>query len=106
MEAFDRGDALHMDIEATENGIEIDDSGSDIVDGLELYEQGTIPLYTGSKTSVVSTIIIIMNMCTVFHVGNKFIDELLHYLSEDLLPTGNKLPSIIIWHKKLFGSWV
>ena len=31
-------------------------------------------------------------MCTVFRVSNKFIDELFHYLSSDLLPTGNKLP--------------
>jgi hypothetical protein len=34
-----------------------------------------------------------MNMCVVFGVSNKFTSELLRYLSEDLLPVGNKLPN-------------
>ena len=33
-----------------------------------------------------------MNMCHVFGVSNNFSSELLQYLSEDLLPEGNKLP--------------
>ena len=33
-----------------------------------------------------------MNMCVVFGVSNNFTSELLRYLSEDLLPKGNKLP--------------
>lgn len=33
-----------------------------------------------------------MNMCVVFGVSNNFTSELLRYLSEDLLPEGNKLP--------------
>jgi len=50
-------------------------------------------LYPGSKTSVVSAMIIIMNMCTGFRVSNKFTDELFCFLSSDLLPTSNKLPN-------------
>jgi len=71
-----------------ENDMDVDD-----LDGLEdLYEQATTPLYANAKTSVVSAIIVIMNMCVVFRVSNKFTDELLRYLSEDMLPEGNKLP--------------
>jgi len=33
-----------------------------------------------------------MNMCAVFRVSNRFMDELLRSLSEDLLPRGNQLP--------------
>ena len=58
----------------------------------ELYRQCTTPLYMGSKCSVVSATIVIMNMCVVFGVSNNFASELLQYLSEDLLPEGNKLP--------------
>ena len=52
----------------------------------------TTPLYTGSKCSVVSATIVIMNMCVVFRVNNNFTSELLRYLLEDLLPEGNELP--------------
>ena len=93
MEAFDRGDALHRASIAEPNVPEIEDRDSDTMDGLEeLFTQATTPLYPGSKTSVVSATIIIMNMCVVFRVSNKFTDELLQFLSQDLLPKGNKLP--------------
>lgn len=63
------------------------------MDGLEeLYDQATTPLYATSKTSVVSATIILMNMCTVFRVSNRFVDELLRFLAADLLPPDNKLP--------------
>ena len=67
---------------------------NDIGQGLEeLYHQATTPLYKGSKTSIVSTTIVIVNMCVGFGVSNNFTLELLHYLSEDLLPEGYKLPN-------------
>lgn len=93
MEALDRGDALHEKAEASEEIGDEDDGANDIVDGLEeLYTQATTAIYPGSRTSIVSATIIIMNMCTVFHVSNKFTDELLRFLSVDLLTAGNKLP--------------
>ena len=93
MEALDRGDALHREY-AGEPVMDMeDDMDSDTMEGLEeLYRQCTTPLYTGSKCSVVSATIVIMNMCVVFGVSNNFTSELLRYLSEDLLPEGNKLP--------------
>ena len=93
LEALGRCDYLHTESVREPNVPENEHSASDTMDGLdELYKQATIPLYTGSKTSVISATIIIINMCVVFRVSNKFTDELLRYLSEDLLPEGNKLP--------------
>ena len=93
MEALDRGDALHRE-SAASSDMDVDsDVDCDTMQGLEeLYEQCTTPLYTGSKCSVVSATIVIMNMCVVFGVSNNFTSELLRYLSEDLLPADNKLP--------------
>ena len=71
-----------------------DDLDRETVDGQHrLYNQATTPLYTGSKTNVVSAIVVIMNMYVVFGVNNNFTYELLRYLSEVLLPGGNKLPN-------------
>ena len=93
MEALDSGDALHREYAAEPEMDVEDDMDSDTMQGLEkLYRQCTTPLYTGSKCSVVSATIVIMKMCVVFGVSNNFTSELLRYLSEDLLPEGNKLP--------------
>jgi len=82
MEAFNRGDVLHLEVGDTMDAEDVDESGCNTMDGLEeLYDQATTPLYVGSTTSVVSTTIVIMNMCTVFRVSNRFSDELLCYLS-------------------------
>ena len=94
MDALDRGDALHRDAEGQPTVEENEDLDRDTVDELHrLYEQATTPLYPGSKTSVVSATIVIMNMCVVFGVSNTFTTELLRYLSEDLLPEENKMPN-------------
>jgi hypothetical protein len=78
MEALDRGDALHEEVDASEEVDDADDNANDTVDGLEdLYREASTAVYPGSRTSIVSATIIIMNMCTVFRVSNKFIDELL-----------------------------
>ena len=93
MEALDRGDALHAEAHDARDLGNQNDTINDNLDGLaDLYRQATTPTYPTSKTSVISATIIIMNMCTIFHVSNKFTDELFRYLSSDLLPTGNKLP--------------
>jgi hypothetical protein len=92
MEALDRGDALHREFAGEPDMDMEDDMDTDTMEGLEeLYRQCTNPLYTGSKCSVVSATIVIMNMCVVFGINNNFTSELLRYLSEDLLPEGNKL---------------
>jgi hypothetical protein len=89
LEAFDRGDTLHAATMASEpilESIEADEE-DDRVDNMErLYEHATTPVYLDATCSILSATIIIMNMCAVFHVSNKFADELLQYLSLDLLP--------------------
>ena len=93
IEALDQGDALHEESEVGREAIEEDNGVADNIQDLDdLYTQATTPVYEGSYTSIVSTTIIIMNMCIVFHVSNKFSDELFRFLSTDLLPVGNKLP--------------
>ena len=63
--------------------------------GLEdLYTEAMTLVFPGSRMSIVSATIIILNMCSVFRVSNNFNDELLRFLSTDLLPIGNKLPTM------------
>ena len=93
-EALERRDSLHREVGTEPNMPLQDDMDNDIVQGLEeLYHQATTPLYRGSKTSIVSATIVILNMYVGFGVSNNFTSELLHYLSEDLLSEVNKLPS-------------
>ena len=93
LEALGRADALHEEA-GVEGGQHVDNEEDlDIEDELDgLYTEATTPVYAGSKTSVVSATIIIMNMCSVFRVSNTFTDELFRFLSGDLLPMPNKLP--------------
>ena len=94
LEALHRGDTLHEEAGVEMEFTEQDDVSGDTLDGLEeLYTEASAPLYTGSRMSMVSATIIILNMCTVFRVSNNFANELFHFLSVDLLPKGNKLPS-------------
>lgn len=57
----------------------------------DLFTEATMPVFTGANMSIVSATIILMNMCTVFRVSNKFMDELFRFRHVDLLPRGNKL---------------
>ena len=94
LEALEQGDSLHREVGTEPNMPLQDDMANDIVQGLEeLYHQATTLLYRGSKTSIVSATIVILNMCVGFGVSNNFTSKLLRYLSEELLPKGNKLPS-------------
>jgi len=55
MEALDQGYAFHLEIGEEPDVADDDKIEDDTVDELEdLYDQATTPLYTGSKTSVVS----------------------------------------------------
>ena len=95
LEALDRGDTLHAETMASNNAPEDDDPDA-YTDSMEdmqrLYEHATTALYAGASSSILSTTIIIMNMCVLFRVSNKFTDELLQYLATDLLPRGNRMP--------------
>ena len=68
MEALARGDALHKEAKAPPDSNDQDDEGvEESLDGLEdLYTDTMTPVFPGSRTSIVSATIIIMNMYTVF----------------------------------------
>jgi hypothetical protein len=93
LEALGRGDALHEEAKAKRHSHGENEEDIDIEDELEgLYTEATTPVYSGSKMSVGSATIVIMNMSSVFRVSNTFTDELFRFLSGDLLPLPNKLP--------------
>jgi hypothetical protein len=58
-----------------------------------LYTQTSIPVYNGSSVSMISTIVVILNMCTTHGTSNIFQEELLKYLSTCLFSAGNMLLS-------------
>ena len=49
-------------------------------------------LYHGAKSSVLAATILIMTLCTVHGVSNKFADQLFTLFCEHLLPSENMLP--------------
>ncbi len=50
------------------------------------------PLYSGAKSSMLVATLLLMNVCKVHGVSNKFVDELLALLHKHLLPLDNCLP--------------
>jgi hypothetical protein len=68
-----------------------------------LYRQASVPVCrvndSHSSFSVISTVIVIMTMCTIHGVSNAFTDELLKYLSTTFLPRSNSLPSSFYYAK-------
>jgi hypothetical protein len=57
----------------------------------EMIRESTQPVWDGCAINRLQASIILMNMCTVHRVPNTFLDELLTFLSADLLPRGNNL---------------
>ena len=59
----------------------------------QLYAQASILLYWKSSVSMISVVVVILNMCTTHGTSNTFQEELLKYLFTCLLPAENMLPS-------------
>ena len=58
----------------------------------EIDIAATLPLYKGSKLSMLCATLLIVNCCKTHGVSNTFINELLMLLSMSILPVGNCLP--------------
>ena len=58
-----------------------------------VHEASKVPLYVGSLVSLLSATIIIMNCSRIHGVSSAFINELLHVLSQVILPQPNSLPT-------------
>jgi hypothetical protein len=95
-DAFDMGDTVHAQAAAaaTIHDIEDDhDNNMEIPNNIEeLYEQAATPVWQNSTTSVISATIVLLNMAVIHGISNAYMDELLCYLHQSLLPRGNLLP--------------
>ena len=58
----------------------------------EIDIAATLPLYEGSKLSMLCATLLIVNCCKTHSVSNMFLNELLMLLSMSILPAGNCLP--------------
>jgi hypothetical protein len=55
------------------------------------------PLYNGAKCTKLASTLLLMNVCTIHGLSNKFVDELLALLHRHLLPKDNLLlPSMYV----------
>ena len=106
-EAFARADAIHADIidnnnvvhEETPNPDDALAVDADAMD--EMISQSTQPVWDGCGINCLQASIILMNMYNLHGVPNTFLDELLTFLSSDLLPRGNNLTSITYETKRM-----
>jgi hypothetical protein len=58
-----------------------------------LLAKASIPLYEGSSTSILVTILLLLNLRTMHGVSSVFMDKLLSLLRKELLPKGSKMPT-------------
>jgi hypothetical protein len=98
-DAMDLSERIHNDVvqdttTPRRSQVLVDDPEEPSIRRLEqLYAQASIPVYSGSSVSMISTVVVLLNMCTTHGTSNTFQEELLKYLSTCLLPAGNMLPS-------------
>ena len=66
-----------------------------------MYQQASQPMFLEKSVSIVSAIIVIINMVVVHGISNFYVVELLTYLSIVLMSGGNHLPNTHYEAKKL-----
>jgi hypothetical protein len=68
---------------------EYDDKVVSVQELDELYKQASLPVWKAAETvssmSLISTVVVIMTMCTTHGVSNAFADELFKFLSSSQL---------------------
>ena len=57
-----------------------------------LLREARTPLYAGSSSNRLTSILMLLSCCTTFAVPNNFVDKLLKLMHETILPKGNMLP--------------
>jgi hypothetical protein len=94
------GELAHDDHKISDDELEEEDLGG-IEGGLaeedncgdpQELETAIEELYHGAKSSVLAATILIMTLCTVHGLSNKFADQLFTLFREHLLPSENMLP--------------
>jgi hypothetical protein len=92
------GDELRTNIsdhvkEDDEDGdVSMEEMSSNLDQLEELCLEATKPVYDGLNVSTISTTIVLINMAIIHGVSNVYLDELVRYLSNILLPRRNRLP--------------
>jgi hypothetical protein len=101
-DAFDIGNRQYKECGGITNRAVVDDALEESMEKLdELYRQANQLVYFGNSVSIVSTVIVIINMAVIHGVSNTSVHELLTYLLAVLLPSGNQLPDIHYETRKL-----
>ena len=79
-----------------------EDTPLDVVQDLDLTDVLLLwhPLYVGASVTKLAATILIMTICTMYGVNNKFVDELLYLLHKYILPRPNSLPTNM-YHAKV-----
>ncbi len=70
-----------------------------------LFAKVETPFYEGCFTSMLSTMLLLLNLNIVHNVSNIFMDELFSLLKKELLPKNNKMPSTFYEAYKLIKSF-
>ena len=98
-DAYARADAVNA--AAYENGEEetpLEDLGStegmdtNLQDFADLLQESGEPLYEGCTQSRMQSGVVLLTLVNLYSVSHNFMDALLKYLGEDLLPSSNCLP--------------
>jgi len=67
-------------------------SDDDISIEANYLQEACQPLHNGARCTKLTSTLLLMNVCTIHGVSNKFMDELLALLHKHLLPKDNLLP--------------
>ncbi len=86
----DARDGINDPMEARGTSCTIDDPSGIALD--TLLREARTPLYAGSSSNRLTSILLILVCCTTFGVPNGFVDELLKLLHETILPKDNMFP--------------
>jgi hypothetical protein len=96
----------HGDLNAKEDtgnndeGLIVDDH-DDVANEAQHLRETCQPLYKGAKSSMLAATLLLINVCMVHGLSNKFVDELLALLHKHLLPPDNCLPPTMYGYKTL-----
>ena len=98
-EAYARADELNAaSYEDGQDNAPLEDFGCtegldpNVEDFVDLLQESTKPLYEGCNQSRMQSGVVLLTLVNMYSVSHNFMDALLKYIGEDLLPSSNCLP--------------
>jgi hypothetical protein len=85
----------------SETGAPLAEGDDDILVEANCLREACQPLYNGAKCTKLASTLLLMNVCTMHGLSNKFVDELLALIHRHLLPKDNLLPPSMCATKSL-----